>query len=502
MYKLGNVILSGKIISKVLLVLVGLMWSFAELSFPQILGEMIVEEMEAPVNLINPYPDRAILVVYSDVAKLSFTTNNRGVIEAKEVSTGFWQVLLFPGTHIISYMSEGYKSVDDRIYIPAGKIGVRKVKVISKPGGGYGNLRIATVPSGAVLKFNDIPLKEKTPVILNNQPIGSHKLSFSAPGYFDLDTFVVVKKDRTIDYSFTLNKIHYEPLSFIGTFDTPGFALSLAISGDFAYIADGKAGLRIINISNPARPFEVAVMELKGYLQYITLAGNCAYIADKEFGLYIVNVSDPAKPYVVGSYSALGYPNSVYVTGKYAYMANDYGGMKVIKLDDPSKLEEECTLKTQGYTSDIIIDKQMAFIADGKAGLWIANIADLKNIFKIGYCELQGYAYDVELSENCAYVACGKSGLKVVNIFTPGNPYEIGEFNTSGYAWDVAIVNNRAYIADGKAGLRVLDISDPASPFEIGYCDTPGEARTVAIAGDFAYVADGEAGMQIIYLGD
>jgi hypothetical protein len=37
----------------------------------------------------------------------------------------------------------------------------------------------------------------------------------------------------------------------VGFYDTPGGAVGVAISGSYAYVADGGAGLRIINVSNP-----------------------------------------------------------------------------------------------------------------------------------------------------------------------------------------------------------------------------------------------------------
>ncbi|MEO0097724.1 MAG: hypothetical protein ABIK78_06490 [candidate division WOR-3 bacterium] len=43
----------------------------------------------------------------------------------------------------------------------------------------------------------------------------------------------------------------------IGYYNTPGFADSLFIVNNYAYVADGDSGLRIINISNPQMPLLV-----------------------------------------------------------------------------------------------------------------------------------------------------------------------------------------------------------------------------------------------------
>jgi formylglycine-generating enzyme required for sulfatase activity len=171
-----------------------------------ILGELAVEEVEQPGMWINSIPDKAMLIVYTDVDGVSFATNNFGVIEAKEIQKAVWQVLLMPGTHIITYTVSGFKSVDDRIYIDAGKVGERKLVVVKEPAGGRGNIKIETIPPGAEVKFNNILLPDKTPLNLKDQPTGKHTLHFELPGYSAKDTIVTVEKDKTLTYKFTLQR--------------------------------------------------------------------------------------------------------------------------------------------------------------------------------------------------------------------------------------------------------------------------------------------------------
>jgi len=44
-------------------------------------------------------------------------------------------------------------------------------------------------------------------------------------------------------------------------YETPGKAEDVFISGNYAYIADGIGGLRMVNISKPYGPYEVAFYE-------------------------------------------------------------------------------------------------------------------------------------------------------------------------------------------------------------------------------------------------
>src|SRR5687767_7737414 len=43
----------------------------------------------------------------------------------------------------------------------------------------------------------------------------------------------------------------------VGGYDTSGQALGVAVSGNFAYVADWDAGLQVIDVSNPANPQRV-----------------------------------------------------------------------------------------------------------------------------------------------------------------------------------------------------------------------------------------------------
>ncbi|MHA1145772.1 MAG: hypothetical protein ACTSRW_13615 [Candidatus Helarchaeota archaeon] len=74
------------------------------------------------------------------------------------------------------------------------------------------------------------------------------------------------------------------------------------VIGDLAYIADGDSGLRIINVSNPANPFEYGFYDTPGYVEGLKIAGDYAFIAEGlTHGLRIINISDPLNPTSISS---------------------------------------------------------------------------------------------------------------------------------------------------------------------------------------------------------
>ena len=80
----------------------------------------------------------------------------------------------------------------------------------------------------------------------------------------------------------------------------------MAVAGTYAYVADGTAGLRVVNIANPAAPAPVGFYDTPGQALGVTVDGNYAYVADDTAGLRVVNIANPAEPSAVGFYDTPG----------------------------------------------------------------------------------------------------------------------------------------------------------------------------------------------------
>jgi hypothetical protein len=82
----------------------------------------------------------------------------------------------------------------------------------------------------------------------------------------------------------------------------------VAVSGHYAYVADGGAGLQVIDVSDPANPRRVGGYDTPGYAGGVAVSGHYAYVADGDAGLQVIDVSDPANPRRVGGYDTPGGP--------------------------------------------------------------------------------------------------------------------------------------------------------------------------------------------------
>ncbi len=329
-----------------------------------------------------------------------------------------------------------------------------------------------------------------------------------------------------------------------GSYNTPGSASSVIIEGNYAYVADGSAGLQIIDISNPANPEFAGSHNTPGSASSVTKEGNYAYVADGG-SLQIIDVSNPVNPVladsfetpdwtvsavdVEGNYAYVGgggtyndalqvidisnpvnsvlagaydtYGKHVVTTGNYAYVGDD-ASLQIFDISDPASPVLTGTYSPLEKTLGISIVGNYAYVTAYSAGLQIIDISNPANPVFAGSYNTPGKAYAVTIVGNYAYVADYSSGLQIIDISEPANPVFAGTYDTRGRSTGVTIAGNYAFVADTTSGLQIINISNPANPVLVGTYSTSGVARFVTVEGNYAFVADGSSGLQIINISD
>jgi len=70
-----------------------------------------------------------------------------------------------------------------------------------------------------------------------------------------------------------------------------GNGLDVYVSGGYAYVADGLEGLRVIDVSDPERPYEVGYYDTPGDACVVCAWGSYVYVADGWAGLRVIDVT-------------------------------------------------------------------------------------------------------------------------------------------------------------------------------------------------------------------
>jgi hypothetical protein len=230
----------------------------------------------------------------------------------------------------------------------------------------------------------------------------------------------------------------------------PGFANSVDVSGDFAYVAAGAAGLQIVDVSNRMSPHVAAALGLPGNANDVKLDGTRAYVAAGSAGLHIVDISNPLSPLLLGS------------------------------------------ADTPGTAFDVRASGNLAFVADGPTGLQIIDVSSPDRPRIVGSLPLPGVAHGVDIGGPRAVIAAGLAGLKVVDVSNPTAPKLLGSVALPDDARDVVLNGSFAYVADYQASLQVVDLTNPAAPRIVG--STPRELggilMDVAMSPPFVFGAD------------
>ena len=129
---------------------------------------------------------------------------------------------------------------------------------------------------------------------------------------------------------------------FLGSVDTPGSAMGVAVAGSYAYVADADSGLRVIDVSTPSMPVEVGFVDTPGQARGVAVSGSYAYVADRDAGLRVIDVSTPSMPVAVGLLVTPGWSEGVVTASGYVYLADQSDGLAVFL---------ECGLFSDGFES-------------------------------------------------------------------------------------------------------------------------------------------------------
>jgi len=69
----------------------------------------------------------------------------------------------------------------------------------------------------------------------------------------------------------------------------PGIAYGVFAAGRYAYVGDLK-WLRVLDVSNPSAPREIASYKRPGYAEEISIVDGTVYIANNDAGLMILGL--------------------------------------------------------------------------------------------------------------------------------------------------------------------------------------------------------------------
>jgi hypothetical protein len=291
----------------------------------------------------------------------------------------------------------------------------------------------------------------------------------------------------------------------------------LGVDGDFTYT--GSNGFRIIDASNPSKPWQCGYDETNGQLAKISedIAVFCPESAGGSNPVSFFDISDKTNPQLLGQKVCPAMTYSIDLVGTLAYIACWWDGVRVIDFSDPANPtfvahlhgwvngaipgDEYCYAQAVEVQGDLcyILDYG-PFPDDDTKGIYIFDVSDISNPVLINrFKDYQGEGDDFAVEGDFAYIADKLGGMAITSIADPMMPFNLGYCNLPDSPTGIEMQGQHAYISDYiNGGVQVVDVSNPSSPFVSAFYKQSGcFAMQVALSGSLVYIADGPAGIGI-----
>ena len=273
------------------------------------------------------------------------------------------------------------------------------------------------------------------------------------------------------------------------------------IDGDYCYVAAGRDGFRVFDISDPKNMKSVAWLDSPYLSEDLWVQDGACYVADGH-GISFYDVTDPENPklteYIENDQKRMDHwVEGVRRVGDYLYVCS-HRRFRIYDVSDPGKAKpmSEIIVRT---SKDCAIRDGLAHLAENE-GYSIVDVQDPRNPRKVSAIKLPckgGKGFDVELKDNYAFVSVERCGVYVVDFTDPGNPVVVKEIHTEANNFQgVEISGDYLYLGTVyDQGVIKYDISDPLNPVRVCNIDTPGAALNMHISNGIMAIADYRTGV-------
>jgi len=297
----------------------------------------------------------------------------------------------------------------------------------------------------------------------------------------------------------------------------PGFANSVAVSGDTAFVAAGSAGLQVVSLSpNRTAPSIATSLAIPGNANDVAVAGNVAYLAMGSSGLATVDVTNPLAPRLLGTIALAGNALDVAPRGTIAYVANG-SSLVVVDVTNPASMTILKSLPLTGtiWGVDVDADRHLAAVAGGGSGLYVIDVTNPSAPVVLGHV-VTGDARGAAIRGDFVIVADQANSMTSVNIANRAAPLVVSNtpLSLGGRLNDIKLSGNFALGGDVffVNGIPIVDITNPGvlQPRAIlNFTARDDNTMGIDVDANYAYIATehsnlnrgGTAGDSRLYIG-
>ena len=277
-----------------------------------------------------------------------------------------------------------------------------------------------------------------------------------------------------------------------GVFDPHGVAVALAKHGQFVYLAASASGLAVFDVTDPAVPRLVAMVPFPGVAADIAIAAPYAYVGTQQGVLYTLDLTTPQQPRLLGEVDVEGRIVDIAVGAGVVYLACLDRGVAMVEVHTPQQPRLLRRWPTVAAATAVALHGQQAYVVAG--ALEVLDVRRPEAPLLQKRRPLPG-AYGVTLWPPYALLASGTDGVQIVSMDGHG---EVHQSAMTRYAARLAVTDTHAFVADTRGGLQILDLAHPTQPQLLARLDGIGTIVDVVVDGAFAYLANNRQGSGLV----
>jgi len=292
----------------------------------------------------------------------------------------------------------------------------------------------------------------------------------------------------------------------VGTmFDFWGQPQGIVLFENYAYVSASQAGIRIIDISEPNRPEEVAVFDGISIAGCLAIEERTLLVADQMGGIFILDLSNPLEPAIVDSVMeyqghGIGAVTSMLYRGGYAYLSMSRSVL-IIDLNDPHNPEFVFQYDIGEYISGIVLANNK-LIACEDDSLDVFSVANPRQTDYFGRFILDGivdprYGIDAVTAEGDVLYISYRDSIYSIDISDFDDRHILGSVNVGDYQQHITIHNGIGYSFSGQA-LSVIDFRNPAEMVILSSMAISNWESHSAISDSWLYLVSPRNGMSVI----
>ena len=277
----------------------------------------------------------------------------------------------------------------------------------------------------------------------------------------------------------------------VGFVDCPGwdYGVTAVPALNYALVADCFDGLAAINIKNPTAPSIDTFLFNAGLTEDVCVDQGKAYVAQHQAGLRILDVTNPASPYLLGQADTLGTRPSTHTAvarDSFAYVG--WTGVPYFRsfdVRDPTRPEYSGGVDVINPPEDMVLRDSFAYVAE-LGCLQVVNVARPREPELVGICNTQdGTDFGLAVQDTLAFLISGM--VEVINVAQPANPTIVSR--AASFGSGIAVRDTFVYVPYGYDTLRVFSAANPKQLRLLGYAPLQSHTSDVALAESVALVS-------------